>query len=81
MARWRVTGRYASAGYGPWVEGDEVELDDDQAGFVNRDSPGTLEPAGRPAVAEVGEEEPEKDRMVRRPGRPRKAATEPDEGT
>lgn len=28
--------------YGPWVEGDEPDLDVEVAEWVNRDSPGTL---------------------------------------
>lgn len=27
---------------GPWAKGDEIDLDDDVAAFVNVDSPGTL---------------------------------------
>jgi len=40
--RYRVMHRYGSSTYGPWVEGDHVELNEDQAAWVNRDSEGTL---------------------------------------
>lgn len=43
MARYRVLHRYSSSAYGPWVVDDHVELDPEQAAWVNHDSPGTLE--------------------------------------
>lgn len=42
MARYRVMHRYASSTFGPWVEGDHVELDAEEAAWVNHDSEGTL---------------------------------------
>lgn len=42
MARYRVMHRYASSTHGPWVEGDHVELNADEAEWVNHDSEGTL---------------------------------------
>lgn len=42
MARYRVMHRYASSTFGPWVEGDHVELDAEEAAWVNHDSKGTL---------------------------------------
>jgi len=40
--RYAVMHRYSSTNYGPWDEGTTIELDDVSAGWVNRDSPGTL---------------------------------------
>jgi hypothetical protein len=37
--------------YGPWVEGDEVDLEPEQADWVNSDSAGTLKPADAQARA------------------------------
>lgn len=55
MARWTVAHRYRSSrdgqAYGPWMPGDVVDLDDDVAEWVNRDSPGCLQ-AEQPEVAE-----------------------------
>jgi hypothetical protein len=42
MARYRVEHRYSSSTHGPWVEGDHVELDPEEAEWVNHDSEGTL---------------------------------------
>lgn len=42
MARYRVQHRYASSTFGPWIEGDHVELGPDEAAWVNHDSEGTL---------------------------------------
>lgn len=42
MPRYRVEHRYASSTYGPWVEGDHVEMSADEAAWVNHDSEGTL---------------------------------------
>lgn len=43
MARYRVMHFYASSTYGPWSEGDFVDLEEDAAAWVNHDSPGTLQ--------------------------------------
>lgn len=42
MPRYRVEHRYSSSGGGPWIEGDHVELSEEEASWVNRDSEGTL---------------------------------------
>lgn len=42
MARYHVDHRYASSTFGPWVEGDHVELSPEEAKWVNHDSEGTL---------------------------------------
>jgi len=46
MARHQVTQRYESwrdgTRFGPWRAGDEVELADPDAEWVDRDTPGTL---------------------------------------
>lgn len=61
--KYRATQRYTSDycrafGIGPIEEGAEVELRDEQAEAINRDSPGTLVPATKaaaaPAPAETG---------------------------
>lgn len=41
--RFQVMHRYSSGAYGPWAEGDFVEVDPAEAEWVNHDSPGTLE--------------------------------------
>lgn len=45
-ARYKVTQSYSAfrdgTRLGPWSEGDEVTLDDDDAAFVEADAPGTL---------------------------------------
>ncbi len=43
MARYQVMHDYASNAFGPWFTGAFVELDPEQADWVNHDSPGTLE--------------------------------------
>lgn len=58
MGRYTVQHRYAAARdgqrYGPWARGEQVELGDDDAAWINRDSPGALESADvePPAQAE-----------------------------
>lgn len=66
MPRYTVTQNYSAeraaasvTQFGPWAEGDEVELDEPDAEWVNTDSVGTLTPAPakkaaakRPAKAE-----------------------------
>lgn len=43
MPRYEVQHRYRSNDFGPWVQGDQITLDDpEEAAYVNRDSPGTL---------------------------------------
>lgn len=43
MARYLVKHKYGSSTFGPWAEGDHIELDPAEAAWVNHDSPGTLE--------------------------------------
>lgn len=47
--------------FGPWAKGDEVEVDEPDAVWVNADSPGTLTaaPAKKPAATK-GEKPPAK---------------------
>lgn len=49
MARFTVQHKYASSHngrqFGPWVKGEEIDLDAPDAEWVERDSPGALEPA------------------------------------
>lgn len=42
--KYQVQWRYQSDGLGPWDAGDVVELDEETAQFVLRDSPGALAP-------------------------------------
>lgn len=43
MPRFEVQHRYRSNDFGPWEKGDQITLDnEDDAAYVNRDSPGTL---------------------------------------
>lgn len=42
MPRFQVQWKYRANELGPWVEGDEIELQADVAEHVNRDSPGVL---------------------------------------
>jgi len=62
--RYRATRNYAS-----WkliiVEGEEVELDEETAEWVNRDSPGTLVLAAQPGKRQ---QKPMRNRMVTSPG-------------
>lgn len=55
------TARRDGQQFGPWVEGDHVELEPADAEWVERDSPGCLHSAGgkvesAPAVGEDGPE-------------------------
>jgi hypothetical protein len=56
--RYEVQHRYGSTRdgqqYGPWQAGETVELSDQDAAWVNRDSPGCLLAAG--GIVEPGEE-------------------------
>ena len=61
MPLFRVAHNYRSS-LGQFVEGDQVELDDELAAYINRDSPGTL--TGSEASAEWTGKSPT-DRMVR----------------
>lgn len=55
--------KYGEGYLGPWESGIEVELSEEEAAWVNRDSPGCLAGVGAeqdvpPADAEEGEEQP-----------------------
>lgn len=39
---YRVNHHYASGGRGPWEGGELIDLDDETAAWVERDSPGCL---------------------------------------
>lgn len=63
--RYRATRRYQS-GLGSFSEGDVVDLVDDVAAHINRDSPGTLEPVyDALPPAERAFDAPPQDRMVK----------------
>lgn len=42
MARYEVQHAYRSNDYGPFEKGTQIELDPAEAGWINKDSPGTL---------------------------------------
>ena len=42
--KYKVNWYYVSGAGGPWLEGDVVELEEEKAEHINRDSPGVLEP-------------------------------------
>jgi hypothetical protein len=42
MPRYEVLQDYRSGGHGPWEQGSKIELDAEEAAWVNRDSSGTL---------------------------------------
>ena len=55
MPRYEVLQDYRSGAHGPWEKGSRVELDTEDAAWVNRDSAGTLKqipPLGAPAAEE-----------------------------
>lgn len=60
MARFRATQDYRS-GLGDFTAGQEVDLPEDMAAHINRDSPGTLEPVA--ATRQI--DAPPADRMVK----------------
>ena len=67
MPRYQMQWRYRSNGFGPWGEGDEVELQAEDAAFINRDSPGVLvevDPAAAAARKRAKREQDEYDRAV-----------------
>lgn len=65
MGKFRVTQNYRS-GLGIFDAGDVVELADDFAAHINRDAPGTLEPAYEALPpAERAPDAPPADRMVK----------------
>lgn len=42
MPRYRINHRYSSGDHGPYEEGNEVELTEEEAAWLNHDSPGLL---------------------------------------
>lgn len=80
MPRYAVLQNYGSGTYGPWEMGTQVELDEAEAVWVNRDSPGTLAPVRHgqqlqlgqpvPATALEGAAEPEEPAPPKRPEMP-----------
>lgn len=42
--KYRVNWAYCSERYGPWAAGDLVDLDEESAAYIMRDSPGVLNP-------------------------------------
>lgn len=62
MARYRFNHSYRSGGLGglgPYDKGAEVELEEDVAQYIERDSPGALAALDVPRQAEPEDEEPE----------------------
>lgn len=69
MPRYTVAHRYTSQRdgqtFGPWEPGDEVELEQADAEWVNRDSPGALALPAPPAKAAPRQAAPAPDRQHR----------------
>jgi hypothetical protein len=79
MPRYRVEHRYASSTHGPWVEGDHVELSEEEAEWVNHDSEGTLklvDPQAQAAAKRERQAELEERRRAEQLARERREATE-----
>lgn len=62
MPKYTFTQTYRSS-YGAGSKGESVELSEQQAADINRDAPGTLEPADAPETRAV--DTPPADRMVK----------------
>lgn len=69
MAEYIVQWNYGSSYGGPWTAGETVNLDEQRAADINRDSPGVL----LPKVEMRAVDAPPQDRMVKAPGRKRGA--------
>ena len=63
MGRYIVGHNYTS-NLGAFVQGSDVEINDDLAAHINRDSPGTLLPVNEAPEARA-EDHPPHDRMVK----------------
>lgn len=77
--RYRVEHRYASSTYGPWSEGDHVELNEDEAAWVNHDSEGTLklvDPQEQAREKRERQEEQERRRAAEQAARDRREKAE-----
>lgn len=64
MARYKLGHPYSSftggRQFGPWAKGDEVELDDADAKWIERDSPGALAPVRKAAAKKALAKQPAK---------------------
>jgi hypothetical protein len=79
MARYHVNHRYGSSTFGPWIEGDHVELDEHEAAWVNHDSEGTLtlvDPQEQARVKREAQEESERRRLAEQQAKERREAAE-----
>lgn len=77
--RYHVNHRYSSSTYGPWVEGDHVELDEHEAAWVNHDSEGTLtkvDPQEQARVKREAQEGAERRRAAEQEARDRREQVE-----
>lgn len=63
MTQYTVQWNYHSGIGGPWAEGETVELDEERAAAINRDSPGVLVEVGVVDDAPIPEA---RDRMVKK---------------
>jgi len=65
--KYRVKWFYVSSAGGPWEKGDVVELEEEKAEHINRDSPGVLAlvPETNKKGKGKGKEAPPHDRMVK----------------
>lgn len=62
--KYKVKWNYKSSLGGPWLKGDVVDLREDLAEAINRDSPGILEEAGDAKAAKVAKVAEDENRMV-----------------
>lgn len=73
MNRYQVQHAYTAVRdgvrFGPWTSGEEVELADADAQWINRDSPDTLTPA-QPDKPATGDGEGEREKEDERAGAP-----------
>lgn len=79
MARYHVNHRYGSSTFGPWIEGDHVELSPEEAKWVNHDSADTLslvDPQKQAADKRAAQEETERRRKADQEARERRETTE-----
>lgn len=67
MPRYAVTQNYSAervghdlVQFGPWSKGDEVEVDEADAEWINADSAGTLKPAAKSSKAAAPKSSPAK---------------------
>lgn len=82
--RFLVKHDYGSNTFGPWNEGDFIELDPVEAGWVNHDSPGTLEevdPDKQARDKRDRQQAEERTRQAERDAKSSGGTTEPRKGT